>query len=107
MSDTLPASWKVVDAFRTALADAGLVTHDVLVADGELHRFHVDERGIKSKWRANDAAPWGPSSSSSAASPNVITGGGTRAPPAETQRARVMLCRSHLRQLLIKSDGSH
>ena len=37
------------DAFRAAMSDAGIITHESIIADGHLHRFNVegDKRGTK------------------------------------------------------------
>lgn len=39
-------------SFREAMAKAGLVSHEALLADGRLHRFHVkgDRQGTKNGW---------------------------------------------------------
>ena len=38
-----------IEAFRAAMADAGIVTHEAIIADGHLHRFNVegDKRGTR------------------------------------------------------------
>lgn len=39
----------VLDSFRAAMADAGMIVDDSIIADGALHRCHVegDKRGSK------------------------------------------------------------
>nr|MBA4157650.1 hypothetical protein [Gemmatimonadota bacterium] len=46
-------------AFRNAMAAAGLVTSAPIVADGALHRFHVegDRRGSRNAWYVLHADP--------------------------------------------------
>lgn len=43
-----------IQNFRTAMLDAGLTPPDVIEADGQLHRFHVegDKRGSRNGWYA-------------------------------------------------------
>lgn len=43
---------QIVEAFRRAMADKGIVTDDDLVADGEFHRMHVegDKRKVRNGW---------------------------------------------------------
>lgn len=43
---------EVVAQFRDAMADKGIVTRDDIVADGKLHRFHVDgdKKGQRNGW---------------------------------------------------------
>ncbi|MGQ0698261.1 MAG: hypothetical protein ACT4PZ_08455, partial [Panacagrimonas sp.] len=52
--DRVPSSGEVLDQFFSAMADAGVAPSDraVIVADGALHRFHVEgeKRGSKNGW---------------------------------------------------------
>ncbi|MGD1327037.1 toprim domain-containing protein [Pandoraea pnomenusa] len=43
---------EVVEQFRNAMADKGIVTHDEIIADGKLHRYHVegDKKGQRNAW---------------------------------------------------------
>lgn len=47
-------SCDTIQNFRTAMLDAGLTPPDVIEADGQLHRFHVegDKRGSRNGWYA-------------------------------------------------------
>ncbi|GAB4262882.1 MAG: hypothetical protein Kow0065_13600 [Methylomicrobium sp.] len=40
---------EIIDQFRAAMAEAGMTTNESIIADGRLHRFHVegDKRGSK------------------------------------------------------------
>ena len=47
-------SYDTINQFRTAMLDAGLTPPDVIEADGQLHRFHVegDKGGSRNGWYA-------------------------------------------------------
>ena len=52
-----------VSEFQSAMADAGIITNETLIADSELHRFDVegDKKGSKNGWYIlfNDGNPAG------------------------------------------------
>lgn len=54
---------EIAEQFRQVMAQAGIVTQDEILADGGLHRFHVegDKPGRKNGWYIlhGDTCPWG------------------------------------------------
>ncbi|MGE4335643.1 MAG: VapE domain-containing protein [Pigmentiphaga sp.] len=48
----LPCEHDIIEQFRAAMAEKGIVTSDSIEADGKIHRFHVegDRKGSKNGW---------------------------------------------------------
>lgn len=38
-----PAAYEIIDAFKAAMAEHGIITDTPIIADGQLHRFHIND----------------------------------------------------------------